>query len=244
MTESALKKYFEGSLSVELLREDIKETIEKTGQDTYSYKVETLHEGCFKVSEDHILKLCNEAIDGHLDADELDAISFALIGSDYFDWDSQRITDTITDWNNQSINFPVTSRNLELWRAFLTSGNYRLPEYNIWSFHLDSQKEICRQNAADWAPINKSLNIGLGGNLIDEPINGLRHPADRGATGWFIWTGEYSDSDDFFSPICAEHLLQLKPNLIRFLGLPAGFRFLTDSRGYLDIWRDDKLLEV
>jgi hypothetical protein len=93
-------------------------------------------------------------------------------------------------------------------------------------------------------PINKKLNVGVSANLDNNPINGLRHPSEKGTTGWFIWTGEYSDADDFFQPICAEHLLQQRPDIIKYLGLDIGFRFLTDKNGYEDIWYDEKLKNI
>lgn len=244
MKKSALKNYFDGTLSIEELRDDLKGTIEKTSCDVLTYTVETLNAGSYELNEKHILKICDAAIDGSLNPMDLDVISFTLIGSDYFDWDSERITETITDWNNQTINFPVTSTNLELWKHYLTSGEYKLPEYNNWNVHIEPQKQLCQQHQAAWSPINKKSYIGIGGDLVKEPLNGLRHPSQQGTTGWFIWAGDYSEREDFFKPLCAEHLLQLKPQLIKFLGLPAGFRFLTDNDGYIDIWKDEKLLEV
>ena len=66
--------------------------------------------------------------------------------------------------------------------------------------------------------------------------NVLRHPGDKGTTGWFIWTGDYSEAEDFFKTMCAEHLLQIRPQIIRYLGLDVGYRFLIDNNGYEDVW--------
>jgi hypothetical protein len=41
--------------------------------------------------------------------------------------------------------------------------------------------------------------------------------------------------------MCAEHLLQIRPDIIKYLGLDIGFRILTDKKGYEDIWVDEKL---
>ena len=81
-------------------------------------------------------------------------------------------------------------------------------------------------------------------NLEKDPINGLRHPSENGTTGWFIWTGEYQETNDFFQPMCAEHLLEKRPEIIKYLGLEVGFRFLADKKGYEDIWYDEKLKEI
>jgi hypothetical protein len=244
MTESALKEYLEGTLSVEEFRNDLSGTTEQTGYDVFSYRVDTIADGEFELGIEHVLQFCNDAINGNLNPSELDIISFALIGSDYFDWNSDRISETLFDWNNQTINYPITPTNLRLWKLLLESGDNQLQQHNIWNVHIEPQKELCRNHDAKWVPVNKKLNIGLGGDLNKEPIHGLRHPTERGTTGWFIWTGDYSEDSDFFKPFCAEHLLQMKPELIRFLGLEPGYRFLTDNSGHMDIWKDEQLLKI
>ena len=42
--------------------------------------------------------------------------------------------------------------------------------------------------------------------------------------------------------MCAKHLLQIRPEIIKYLGLEVGFRFLADKDGYEDIWYDKKLI--
>lgn len=133
---------------------------------------------------------------------------------------------------------------MQLWKDRLISNVDKLSEYNSWNSHIDNQKEICEKYNSKWAPINKKLQVGVSTNLISDPINGLRHPNDKGTTGWFIWTGEYSEAEDFFKPICAEHLLQIRPQIIKYLGLDIGYRFLADNNGYEDVWYDETLKQI
>jgi hypothetical protein len=128
-----------------------------------------------------------------------------------------------------------------LWKKRLETDIDELFENNYWNAHIENQKEICSAFQSRWNPINKKLMVGASSNLINDPINGLRHPAENGTTGWFIWAGEYSESENFFKPICAEHLLQIRPDIIKFLGLDVGFRFIGDRYGYQDVWYDDSL---
>jgi hypothetical protein len=111
-----------------------------------------------------------------------------------------------------------------------------------WNFHIEKQKSICEKYDSNWNLINKKLMIGCSDNLKKEPINGLRYPIEGQITGWYIWSGEFSNDTNFFKPICAEHLLQIRPEIIKYLGLDIGFRFLADSNGYEDIWFDKQLL--
>jgi hypothetical protein len=75
-------------------------------------------------------------------------------------------------------------------------------------------------------------------------INGLRHPIQGNSNGWYIWYGEYSNSDDFFSPVCIKHLNKyFNKDINEYLDLPIGFRFLI-ANNYEDVWYDEKLLII
>ena len=110
--------------------------------------------------------------------------------------------------------------------------------------HTESQKWICKKYGSDFTQIDEKLFIGVSTDLELEPINGLRHPKHGKMNGWYIWSGEWSDAEDFFKPLCLEHLIEDKPDLIKYLGLDVGFRFLTDKKGYEDVWFDQNITEL
>ncbi len=76
--------------------------------------------------------------------------------------------------------------------------------------------------------------------LASLPLNGLRIQPHGNASGWYLWGGEWSDAADFFQPLCVEHLSGCCPRAVPFLGLPPGWRFLTDGQ-YTDVWFDSSL---
>lgn len=77
------------------------------------------------------------------------------------------------------------------------------------------------------------------------PINGRRHPPEEGTSGWYIWGGDKSsEAADFFSPIQVQHLGDYLPNILPYLDLPPGYRFLIDNKGRKDVWFDESLLDV
>lgn len=206
-------------------------------------------DGDFIVTRSHLLKLCDLAIRKEITAELLDVISNNLMMSDYFSWDSDSpdgeiVSRTIFEWGNSSINYEINELNLRLWREYLQTGDHRLDGFNNWNAHIQSQKEICEKVNSAWRPVNPNHKIGISENLGSDPVHGLRHPPEKGTTGWFIWTGEYSTADDFFKPIHAGHLLQKRPDLIKYLGLQPGYRFLIDNQGHEDIWEDKELLNV
>jgi hypothetical protein len=54
---------------------------------------------------------------------------------------------------------------------------------------------------------------------------------------------EFSTDLDFFQPMHAKHLRERCPEIIRFLALPPGWRFLV-AGDYEDVWWDETLLDA
>ena len=116
-----------------------------------------------------------------------------------------------------------------------------------WDKHTEDQKRICDKYSIRWTESKVDLFIGLADNVLTgmNPVNGLRQPECDTTTGWYLWAGEeFSQAEDFFKPYHVSHLLTLRPNVIKYLGLPPGFRFLMDDKGYEDVWEDVELLKI
>ena len=108
------------------------------------------------------------------------------------------------------------------------------------------QKEVCEKYGTAVQPSLSDMKVGIALNVRDgvAPINGLRHPPEGDTTGWYIWAGEELSSDpNFFKPLHVEHLSDWCPQVQKYLGLPAGWRFLI-ANDYEDVWYDESLLEV
>jgi len=194
------------------------------------------------ITKQVLLDYCNKFLNDEIDSKIIRNFAWEAITSDDFELvDDEMISDIIFEWDNEDKNFEINKTNVQLWKQRLLTGQDDIVVYNVWNSHIESQKETCATNNSQWKPINKKLRVGVSANLDNDPITGLRHPSENGTTGWFIWTGEYSERDDFFRPMCAEHLLQIRPDIIKYLGLDIGYRFLADKNGYADIWFDEKL---
>ncbi len=107
------------------------------------------------------------------------------------------------------------------------------------------QIALCREHGAAFSPPAASSRVGIAlQTLGDRPLHGLRIPAHGEASGWYLWAGDTpTDAPDFYQPLCVEHLADRCPLALRFLGLPAGWRFLTDGE-YVNVWYDTELLEA
>lgn len=108
------------------------------------------------------------------------------------------------------------------------------------------QQAVCRKYGTTFveAPLNSRVGVARNVKRGLVPINGLRHRPDGDMTGWFIWTGEQmSDDPDFFHAIHVAHLEEERPEIVKFLGLPPGWRFLK-AGDYEDAWFDEELLKA
>ena len=116
-----------------------------------------------------------------------------------------------------------------------------------WEDWLEEQRALCAMRDIPWTATDRQMIVGVADNALTReiPLNGLRLKKSGGTSGWYVWSGtELSEAPNFFKPRCAEHLLDLQPSLLKFLGLPVGYRFLFDDEGFVDVWFDEKLLEV
>ena len=198
------------------------------------------------IERKELIELCDKFIKNEISKSELASYSFEAYMSDEIDWknDDDEISKTIFEWGNEDINFPINEVNMKLWKKRLETNIDELMDHNDWNIHIEKQKGICEKYKSKWKPISRNLKIGISENLNLEKLNGLRHKTEKGKVCWYIWSGEYSEDSNFFKPICAEHLLQRKPKIIKYLGLDDGFRFLITENGYEDVWFDEKLLET
>ncbi len=89
--------------------------------------------------------------------------------------------------------------------------------------------------------------VGVADNLGKKlPVNGLRHPMEGNTVGWYLWSGEkFPEGDADFKPMHVSHLAQLRPEVLPYLGLAPGWRFLINPKtNYEDVWFDQKLLKI
>jgi hypothetical protein len=107
-----------------------------------------------------------------------------------------------------------------------------------------SQEDICKKFGSLYSPPDADKRLGIAlSSLSLLPLNALRHPAEHGTCGWYIWGGEFSYDDDFFQPLHVCHLVEHLPALVPYLGLAPGWRVLL-APGHIDVWYDPMLLAV
>jgi hypothetical protein len=116
----------------------------------------------------------------------------------------------------------------------------------VSSMITPEQRAVCAKYGVQPADAPAELKAGVARNVTGElvPVNGLRHPPEGSTTGWYIWAGEEFSSDrEFFRPVHVKHLQEIRPELLKYLALPPGWRFLI-AGDYEDVWYDASLLNV
>lgn len=104
---------------------------------------------------------------------------------------------------------------------------------------IDGQKWICEKYGALYCPCKGSDRVGIAiQTLQNEPIYGTRELNPDGSSSWYIYAGQYSADDDFYKPVCIDHLETLLPIVLRYLALPPGWKFIIDKNGYEDVWQE------
>jgi hypothetical protein len=121
MREQILRQFFEGkSSAIELARDVSGSTKQSTPTVSITF-VEDMG-GDFRVTSDMGIRLCDAVLSGHLPADSLRTIGFALEASDRFLWDGDEdevLASVIADWSCPEINYPLTIENVARFRAWL-----------------------------------------------------------------------------------------------------------------------------
>src|SRR3990170_3766906 len=100
-----------------------------------------------------------------------------------------------------------------------------------------AQVEVCRRFGAEPFPAFAGQKVGIARNVKEgvQPLNGLRHPPEGDTTGWYIWGGEELPNDsNFFVPLHVHHLDDWCPDVLPYLALPPGWRFLI-APGHEDV---------
>ena len=109
----------------------------------------------------------------------------------------------------------------------------------------EQQRKVCRDYHEVFVASAPDSKLGFALHTgRQSPINGLRHPPAGETNGWYIWCGEhFQATPDFFSPLHTMHLEERCPQVLKYLGLPPGYRFLI-VEDHEDVWFDASLLAV
>ncbi|KAA0994844.1 hypothetical protein FQ192_12025 [Pseudomonas sp. ANT_J12] len=100
----------------------------------------------------------------------------------------------------------------------------------------ESQKQVCAKYGVPSQAPEDMVAIALG-TLHKSPIYGTRVKLPEGGTiSWFIHCGEHSPASGFYQALHTGHLMEELPEVVKYLFLPEGAKFIIDREGYEDVW--------
>lgn len=124
--------------------------------------------------------------------------------------------------------------------------SYVNPLLKFAQVNLAAMHSVCARYAVPFTEPTPAQKAGVPADIRETvwPLNGLRHPPQNDTSGWYFWRGrELSQAPDYFQPVHALHLPDMIPEVLPYLGLPPGWRFLI-APDYQDVWYDPSLLDV
>lgn len=105
----------------------------------------------------------------------------------------------------------------------------------------EKQLAVCRRYGLPPTTPEAMVAVALD-SLGRSPLYGTRIALSPGGTvSWFFHAGEHSDAEDFYQALHTCHLQDVLPQVLAYLFLPPGARFIIDDAGYEDVWLDKAL---
>jgi hypothetical protein len=105
----------------------------------------------------------------------------------------------------------------------------------------EAQFWVCRRWAAPYLPTDGRALVAISPLVLEGhlPVEGSRIRGRGENSGWIIFAG---DRDEEVADLIREHAVHLatkRPDLLRYLGLPAGWRFYCDAAGE-NVWEAER----
>jgi len=119
------------------------------------------------------------------------------------------------------------------------TGEYKLGislTLRLW----EEQQELCRNKGAEYIPPLFQQMVAISDGVLEgEATEGVRYPSPRHMSGWWLTTDRYNGDIKTIRTVHLYHVVIVRPDLIKYLGLPFGYRFHASSD---QAWFDQKVM--
>ena len=104
---------------------------------------------------------------------------------------------------------------------------------------IAEQKLLCEEFGSNYIELKGDDLIAVAMNTLEqEPLVGLRHRVNSAAEpSWYIYAGELQ-SDAQFEIVTVKQLQDILPEVLPYLALDVGYRFMIDQDDYEDVWKE------
>ena len=126
--------------------------------------------------------------------------------------------------------------------ADVSSGEY-VPGASKALLYWMQQHEICAKAGASFDPFGLNENVAASMDLLthdsEAVIEGFRYPAGPERVALYLLGPAFDGNYDRLEVHHAYHMMEKHPQLMPYLGLPAGYCFYTNGK----VWFDDDLVD-
>ena len=106
---------------------------------------------------------------------------------------------------------------------------------------ISEQKLLFEEFESSYIKVSGDDVVAVAVNTLNqEPIVGIRKkPEAEENVAWFIYGGEMGEGEDFFETMTVRELQDILPEVLPYLALAEGFRFMIDREDYEDVWKEE-----
>ncbi len=121
LNEDTVRRYLVGEVPIEVLAVELSSAVIRKSSIETEIMIDDMQDD-FNLTRNHLLRLCDAAIENHISASGLNTVAFAIIASERFhlDVDDEPMMKILYDWSATEINFPLNPNNLKMHRSWLT----------------------------------------------------------------------------------------------------------------------------
>ncbi len=104
--------------------------------------------------------------------------------------------------------------------------------------------EVCATHNVNPVLVDNNQLVAVSEGVLEgDLVEGVRYNSPEHMSGWWLTTEKYNGDINTIKTEHFYHLLEKRPDLVKYLALPYGFRFF--QKGYKDgpekIWFDEKI---
>lgn len=105
---------------------------------------------------------------------------------------------------------------------------------------IAEQKLLCEEFGSAYVEVSGDDVIAIAVKTLNkDPLVGIRKKAETEENiSWYIYGGELEEGTDDFETMTVRQLQEIAPDVLPYLALETGYRFMIDGDDYEDVWKE------
>ena len=105
---------------------------------------------------------------------------------------------------------------------------------------IEEQQLLCEEFGSAYVEVSGDDVVAVAVQTLNkDPIVGLRKKAEGDEqVAWYIYGGELGEDDVNFETMTVRELQDILPDVLPYLALEEGYRFMIDAEDYEGVWKE------